>query len=216
MSAAQLFRHLPDFSIPAPVKAAVKPPVVETMIETAVMELAQPPAEPKPDIEASRREAFQEGLSTGRREAADRLIGAHKAAMEQQAREIRAEEAEKRKAEQAAIQSAFAQTLAAFRQELDDALATLLGPVTEQLLQAAALVEMRQSVERFVETGMEIDICGPLQLADELARQVGEIGIHANVTEGPGPDLEVKIGSTALRTRLGTILQQFSSEVRGQ
>ncbi len=203
---ASLSRYLKDFSAPKP-PLSLMPPKYFPEIDSDFPErggFAMPQPLPSIDVEAERREAFEQG----RGEAEAELQFEHK----NEIAELKAQHAAELEAMRvrcdtevaAMIFDRFSEMSAQLALMLGDQTARVLAPVMEEVLQRKSVEDMARMIALTLTAGeaCTITVRGPLPLFEALKRHLNDDALVFRHHETTDIDLSVEFGDAILVTRM--------------
>lgn len=203
---AMLSRYLKDFSAPK-VELSMMPPKYFPDLDADYSDRDRHVprvAAPQIDIDAERRQAFEEG----RAEAAAELVFEHgnQIADLQAAHAAEIEALTRRLEDEAASRTAerFQEMTDRLAVSLGDQLARVLAPVMEEALAQRAVADMAQMIRQGIVAGegCAITIRGPLRLFEALKSSLGEDMPVFRHVETNDIDLTIEMDETILVTRM--------------
>ncbi len=203
---AMLSRYLKDFSAPK-VELSMMPPKYFPDLDTDYADsdrLALRSATPQVDVEAERREAFEQG----RAEATAELVFEHG----NEIVDLQAAHAAEIQALTRRLEEEAAGRMAAQFQEMTEQLAVALGdqtarvlaPVMEEALVQRAVADMAEMIRQGIIAGegCAITVRGPLRLLEALKSSLGDDMPVFRHVETDDIDLAIEMDETILVTRM--------------
>lgn len=209
---AMLTKYLKDFSVPEST-ALVEPDLLSSLADTGFGDLNFA-SEPTPtiDIEAERKQAFEEGFAQARQEVEEKFAGDLAAMVEDHAREIRELE-ERHEAEvMRVIHARFFDMTVAISQSVADQTLQALLPIIDADVARRSVVALADAVRKAMteERAADVLVRGPTRLYDMLKPKLDERGIACRHVEAETIDILVEINETVLTTRLSVWAQSLA------
>jgi hypothetical protein len=151
----------------------------------------------------SREEGRAEGIVEALRDR-ERLEEAFEVRLAMARREVAGEAGTRLAAE-------FAAALDAFCRDLDAEVARVLTPIVDEAVRAKALAAFAAAIRRLIDGGVAVaEVCGPPDLLDAFARELGPARAALTLTETGDAELTARAG----RTRLATDLESWAGTLR--
>lgn len=207
---ASLANFLKDFgAAPEPaVFDASEPQVADFSFDDEMLPLPMPTV----DLEAERREAFEDGRKAATEEAETR----HSAEIDKLKAEHEEQMAELRRQQEAELARQIGEAIPALTASLSEALVdevvSALAPVIRQEVARQAVEDMAAALKADLrhEIAEKIEIVGPAELISLLRETLGEAAEGLTFIEGEGEELTLRTGDAVVTTQLA----EFAAEVQ--
>lgn len=201
---ASLARLLKDFSEPVPPAPDEMAFGLDLMGEADELQFPEIDLPPPVDVEAARREAFEDGQAAAREqlltefaEEREALLAAHQAEMAALQERLHGEMASLllAKIEQAAGEIAVV---------LSDQLASVIAPLLSEVVTAAGVAELTELIRAAISDGEfgRITVKGPAPLLDRIKAELGNSAEKIHLVEDQSLDLKVDIDGSLMTTKL--------------
>jgi hypothetical protein len=213
---AMIAKYLKDFSTPTPVEA-VRGDLLDSLADTSFpdFEFGADPLPPV-DVEAERRQAYEDGHRAATEAAAISHAEAISAMAQAHAAEIEALVAAQENEVVGMIHRRFHEMTQALTQTLAEQTLQVLVPVFQEEVSRRAVVALAGEVLAALEDAAttSITIRGPQALCAQLKPLLDTDGIDCKYVETGGPDIVVEIHDTVLVTRLAVWTQSLSEVIQ--
>jgi hypothetical protein len=207
---ASLANFLKDFgAAPEPTAfAQPEPPAHDFDFGDDMLTLPQPVV----DIEAERREAFEQGRKAATEEADTR----HAAEIDKLKSDHAEEMAKQRREHDAELARLLGEALPAVTAQLTEALVdqavTALSPVVRQEVAKQAVEDLAATlkIELKHEVAAQMEIVGPAELLSQLRDALGEAADGISFVEDEAEELTLRMGDAVVTTQLA----EFATEIQ--
>jgi hypothetical protein len=211
---AMLTKYLKDFSVPQ-TTALVEPDLLSSLANTGFGDMSfatEPMPEVTIDIDAERKQAFDEGFAEGRRESEEKFAGDLATLVEDHARELREIEERHESEVMRVIHARFFDMTVAISQSVADQTLQALLPIIDADLARRSVVALADAVRKAMteEKAADVLVRGPSRLYEMLKPKLDERGIACRHVEAETIDILVEINETVLTTRLSVWAQSLA------
>ena len=209
---AMLTKYLKDFSVPQST-ALVETELLTSLANAPLAEMSfVPEPEPAIDIEAERKEAFEDGYAQAHSECEERLAGDLASIVEAHAQEIREIEERHESEVMRVIHARFFDMTVAISQSVADQTLQALLPVIDADVARRSVVALADAVRKAMaeEKAADVLVRGPARLYEMLRPKLDERGIACRHVEAETIDILVEINETVLTTRLSVWAQSLA------
>lgn len=209
---AMLTKYLKDFSVPE-TTALVESNILSSLADSQLGDMtffSEP--EPEIDVEAERKEAFDEGFLKARLESEETFAGQLAAIADDHAQEIRTMEERHESEVMRVIHARFFDMTVAISQSVADQTLQALLPVIDADVARRSVTALADAVRKAMteEKAADVLVRGPGRLYDMLKPKFDERGIACRHVEAETIDILVEINETVLTTRLSVWAQSLA------
>jgi hypothetical protein len=209
---AMLTKYLKDFSVPE-TTALVETSILSSLADSPLGEidfLSEP--EPEIDLEAERKQAFDEGYAKARAELEEDFAGQLAAMAEDHEQEARAREERHDSEVMQVIHARFFDMTVAISQSVADQTLQALLPVIDADVARRSVTALADAVRKAMteEKAADVLVRGPMRLYEMLKPKFDERGIACRHVEAETIDILVEINETVLTTRLSVWAQSLA------
>lgn len=209
---AMLTKYLKDFSAP-PSTALVETGILSSLADSPLADmdfLSEP--EPAIDLEAERKQAFDEGYDKARSELEEHFAGQLAALIGEHDEQSRAVEDRHETEVMRVIHARFFDMTVAISQSVADQTLQALLPVIDADVARRSVTALADAVRKAMteEKAADVLVRGPLRLYEMLKPRFDERGITCRHVEAETVDILVEINETVLTTRLGVWAQSLA------
>lgn len=209
---AMLTKYLKDFSVPE-TTALVESNILSSLADSPLADMSFL-SEPVPeiDVEAERREAYDEGFSKARLDSDEAFAGQLASIVDDHAQEIRALEERHESEVMRVIHARFFDMTVAISQSVADQTLQALLPVIDADVARRSVAALADAVRKAMteEKAADVLVRGPTRLYDMLKPKFDERGIACRHLEAETVDILVEINETVLTTRLSVWAQSLA------
>ena len=210
---AMLTKYLKDFSVPE-TTALVETTILSSLADSSPLGdmdfLSEP--EPEIDLEAERKQAFDEGYAKARAELEESFAGQLVALAEDHDHEVRAQEERHDSEIMRVIHARFFDMTVAISQSVADQTLQALLPVIDADVARRSVTALADAVRKAMteEKAADVLVRGPMRLYEMLKPKFDERGIVCRHVEAETVDILVEINETVLTTRLSVWAQSLA------
>lgn len=209
---AMLTKYLKDFSVPE-TSALVETSILSSLADSPLDEmsfLSEP--EPRVDLEAERKQAFEEGYAKARAELEEGFAGQLAAIAEEHEQMVRAQEERHESEVMRVIHARFFDMTVAISQSVADQTLQALLPIIDADVARRSVTALADAVRKALteEKAADVLVRGPMRLYEMLKPEFDERGIACRHVEAETVDILVEINETVLTTRLAVWAQSLA------
>lgn len=209
---AMLTKYLKDFSVPD-TTALVETNILSSLANSPLgdMDFLSEP-EPQIDLEAERRQAFEEGYAKARAELEESFAGQLASMADDHDNEARAQEERHDADVMRVIHARFFDMTVAISQSVADQTLQVLLPIIDADVARRSVSALADAVRKAMteEKAADVLVRGPMRLYDMLKPKFDERGIACRHVEAETVDILVEINETVLTTRLSVWAQSLA------
>jgi hypothetical protein len=209
---AMLTKYLKDFSVPE-TTALVETTILSSLADSPLgdMDFLSEP-EPEIDLEAERKQAFDEGYAKARAELEESFAGQLATIAEDHAQEARIREERHDSEVMRVIHARFFDMTVAISQSVADQTLQALLPVIDADVARRSVTALADAVRKAMaeEKAADVLVRGPMRLYEMLKPKFDERGIACRHVEAETIDILVEINETVLTTRLSVWAQSLA------
>lgn len=207
-----MLKYLKDFSVPEST-ALVESNILSSLAGSPLPDMSffsEP--EPEIDVEAERKQAFEEGYDKARLELEENFAGQLAAIANDHDQEIRAMEDRHDTEVMRVIHARFFDMTVAISQSVADQTLQALLPIIDADVARRSVVALADAVRKAMteEKAADVLVRGPMRLYEMLKPKFDERGIACRHVEAETIDILVEINETVLTTRLGIWAQSLA------
>jgi len=210
---AMLTKYLKDFSVPQST-ALVETDLLSSLATASPLEdlVFAPEPEPAIDLEAERKEAFDEGYAKGKSESDGEFAGQLATIAEEHEQEVRTMEERHDSEVMRVIHARFFDMTVAISQSVADQTLQALLPVIDADVARRSVAALADAVRKALteEKAADVLVRGPTRLFDMLKPKFDERGIVCRHVEAETVDIIVEVNDTVLTTRLQVWAQSLA------
>jgi hypothetical protein len=211
---AMLTKYLKDFSVPE-TTALVETSILSSLADSTLDDmdfLSQAEPEPQIDLEAERKEAFDEGYAKARAELEEHFAGQLATIAEDHQHEVVAQEERHDSEVMRVIHARFFDMTVAISQSVADQTLQALLPVIDADVARRSVTALADAVRKAMteEKAADVLVRGPMRLYEMLKPKFDERGIACRHVEAETIDILVEINETVLTTRLSVWAQSLA------
>jgi hypothetical protein len=210
---AMLTKYLKDFSVPQST-ALVETDLISSLASASPLDdlVFAPEPEPAIDLEAERKEAFDEGYAKARAESEEEFAGQLATIAEEHAQEVRTIEERHDSEIMRVIHARFFDMTVAISQSVADQTLQALLPVIDADVARRSVAALADAVRKAMteEKAADVLVRGPTRLFDMLKPKFDERGIACRHVEAETVDIIVEVNETVLTTRLQVWAQSLA------
>ncbi|MGV3550693.1 hypothetical protein [Rhizobium sp.] len=209
---AMLTKYLKDFSAPSST-ALVETDILSSLADSPLPDIsffAEP--EPQIDIEAERKQAFDEGYQQARSELEEHFAGQLAEVIQDHDQQNRAVEERHDTEVMRVIHARFFDMTVAISQSVADQTLQALLPIIDADVARRSVAALADAVRKAMteEKAADVLVRGPSRLYEMLKPKFDERGIVCRHVEAETVDILVEINETVLTTRLGVWAQSLA------
>ena len=209
---AMLTKYLKDFSVPEST-ALVETNILSSLAGSPLEDISffsEP--EPQIDVEAERRQAFDEGYSKARQELEENFAGHLAEIANDHDQQVRAMEERHDTEVMRVIHARFFDMTVAISQSVADQTLQALLPIIDADVARRSVTALADAVRKAMteEKAADVLVRGPMRLYEMLKPKFDERGIACRHVEAETIDILVEINETVLTTRLGVWAQSLA------
>lgn len=210
---AMLTKYLKDFSVPE-TTALVETSILSSLADSSPLGdmdfLSEP--EPEIDLEAERKQAYDEGYAKARAELEESFAGQLAAIAEDHEHEVRAQQERHDSEVMRVIHARFFDMTVAISQSVADQTLQALLPIIDADVARRSVTALADAVRKAMteEKAADVLVRGPMRLYEMLKPKFDERGIACRHVEAETIDILVEINETVLTTRLSVWAQSLA------